>query len=321
MVDEGGVFLKIKNLVSEILQGKSRALARGITLLESSRIEDWLCVRELLSLLPENSSPTCRLGFSGPPGVGKSTFIESLGLQLTARGKKVAVLAVDPSSEKTGGSILGDKTRMEKLSQSQRAFIRPSPNRGHLGGVTGTLPGAILLCEAAGFQWILVESVGVGQSEVELSQMVDVFTFLASPGAGDELQGIKKGILEFVDFIVVNKADRDQALARISQQQYLAALKITRSGNVMVETCSALTGEGVDQILEYYFECFKNPDIGKRQLFPVRWFESLIHSEFRKRLKFDPRWTSLVERHREEVRCHKQSPVDAVDQLFEALGL
>ena len=310
----------MKNLVTEILKGENRALAQGITLLESSLTEDWLRTRELLSLLPESPPcSTCRLGFSGPPGVGKSTFIEKLGLQLIARGQKVAVLAVDPSSEKTGGSILGDKTRMEKLSQSQKAFIRPSPNRGHLGGVTSTLPGAILLCEAAGFQWVLVESVGVGQSEVELSQMVDVFTLLVPPGAGDELQGIKKGILEFVDFIVVNKMDRDQVLGRISRQQYLAALKMTGSKDVMVETCSALTGEGVDQVLKHYLECFKNPDIGKRQLFSVHWFESLIHSEFRKRLKSDPKWVDLVEKHRKAVCCHEKSPISAVDQLFEDL--
>ena len=257
----------MKDLMGDILKGESRALARGITLLESSRSEDWSKARELLSLLPENPSATCRLGFSGPPGVGKSTFIEKLGLQLTDRDQRVAVLAVDPSSEKTGGSILGDKTRMEKLSQNQKAFIRPSPSRGHLGGVTGTLPGAILLCEAAGFQWILIESVGVGQSEVELSQMVDVFTLLVPPGAGDELQGIKKGILEFVDIVVVNKTDRDQSLGLISQQQYLSTLRMTRSEDVVVEVCSALTGKGVDRLLEHYIKYFENPDEKKRQLF------------------------------------------------------
>ena len=306
----------MKDLMEEILKGESRALARGITLLESSRPEDWKKARELLSLLPENSSSTCRLGFSGPPGVGKSTFIEKLGLQLVNQGRKVAVLAVDPSSEKTGGSILGDKTRMEKLSQSQKAFIRPSPNRGHLGGVTGTLPGAVLLCEAAGFQWILVESVGVGQSEVELSQMVDIFTFLVPPGAGDELQGIKKGILEFVDFIVVNKMDRDESLSLVSKQQYLSSLRMTGAKDVMVETVSAITGEGVDRCLEYYLEYFKNPDEEKRRIFFVHWFESLIYSEFRKHLKSDPGWTSLVEEYRKSVHGCEKSPIDAVDQLF-----
>ena len=310
----------MKDLMTDILKGETGALARGITLLESSRIEDWRKARQLLSLLPKNSSPTYRLGFSGPPGVGKSTFIENLGLQLTEKNQKVAVLAVDPSSEKTGGSILGDKTRMEKLSQSRKAFIRPSPTRGHLGGVTGTLPGAVLLCEAAGFQWILVESVGVGQSEVELSQMVDLFTLLVSPGAGDELQGIKKGIFEFADCILINKTDRDQTLARVSQQQYLSIFKMTRSKDIMVETCSALTGEGMDRILEYYFDFFKNPDVKKRRLFFVHWFESLIHSEFQKRLKFNPTWIDLVGKHRKKVYDFEKSPLDAVDELFEQLG-
>ena len=309
----------MKDMMDDILKGESRALARGITLLESSRPEDWLQVKELLSLLPESSPSTCRLGFSGPPGVGKSTFIEKLGLELIGLGQKVAVLTVDPSSEKTGGSVLGDKTRMEKLSQSREAFIRSSPNRGHLGGVTSTLPGAILLCEAAGFQWILVESVGVGQSEVELSQMVDVFTLLVPPGAGDELQGIKKGILEFVDFIIVNKIDRDESLGLLSKQQYLSSLRMTGAKDIVVETVSAATGDGVGQCLEYYFEYLKNPDEKKRQLFFVHWFESLIRSEFQKRLKFNSQWASLVDKHRKIVYNFKKSPVDAVDHLFEDL--
>ena len=311
----------MKDLLDGIRKGESSALAQAITLMESSKPQDWPRIKELLSLLPK-APRSFRLGFSGPPGVGKSTFIEKLGLQLVARDKKVAVLAVDPSSQKTGGSILGDKTRMEKLSQSPRAFIRPSPNRGHLGGVTSSLPGIIVLCEAAGFHWILVESVGVGQSEVELARMVDIFTLLVPPGAGDELQGIKKGILEFVDLVLINKMDRDLALCNVSQRQYLASLRILKSKDVPVEICSALTGEGINRILKYYFDRFeKEKTFDKRQSFFIHWFESLIHSEFRKRLRQDSRWMKLVDQQKKQVGENKKSPVEAVDQLFKDLGL
>lgn len=297
------------------------ALARGITLLESSRDQDWPLVKELLTKIKSNKNKSKRLGFSGPPGVGKSTFIEKVGLEFISRGEKVAVLAIDPSSEMTGGSILGDKTRMEELSRSSHAFVRPSPNRGHLGGVTSSLPGVILLCEAAGFETLLIESVGVGQSEVELSKMVDLFTLVAQPGAGDELQGIKKGILEYVDLIVVNKADRDQKLVNLAQQQYLAALKILRSKTVPVESCSALTGLGVKEIVSLYEKEFSHFDYQKREEFFSQWFDSLILSEFKKRVSNSESIQEQIQTLKNKINSGQSSPVEAVDQFFESFSL
>lgn len=312
--------MKIQELARQIEQGHVTSLARAITLMESQKTEDWQLAKELLNTLKKTSATsTRRLGFSGPPGVGKSTFIEKLGLELVGRGDKVAVLAIDPSSEISGGSILGDKTRMEELSRHPMAFVRPSPTRGHLGGVTSRLPGVIQLCEAAGYQWILIESVGVGQSEVELSRMVDFFTMISQPGAGDELQGIKKGILEYVDLILVNKQDRDANLVNITRQQYLAALKILRGQNIEVLGCSALTGQGVAETLKVYDHFFKNYDFSKRHDVMLLWFESLMLSEFKKRLRSEAKIERVYKPLMQEVREGNLSPIEAVDHFFDKL--
>jgi len=313
--------LNVSELKNKILGGDTTALARAITLVESQRLEDWDAAKELLSQFTSVAKQSKRLGFSGPPGVGKSSFIEQLGTQIVKRGETVAVLAIDPSSGKTGGSILGDKTRMEQLSRDPRAFVRPSPSRGHLGGVTSSMPAVILLCEAAGYQWILIESVGVGQSEVELSQMVDVFTLLSQPGAGDELQAIKKGILEYVDIILVNKADRDPKLVTTTIQQHLSSLKILGASSVVVQPCSALTGAGVDKALELFDDFFQNYDYGKRSDFAKYWFQSLILSEFRKRVAFDPKLQILIREFEQQIVAGKLLPTEAVDALFRSLGL
>jgi LAO/AO transport system kinase len=219
-------------LLAAIRSGERRALARAITLVESTAAQDRARADELLALLrPQAASPVVRVGISGPPGAGKSTFIEAFGLHLLAQGRKPAVLAVDPSSPVSGGSILGDKTRMELLARDARAFIRPSPSGGNLGGVARRTREASLLCEAAGFDTILIETVGVGQSETAVAQIVDLFMLLLPPAGGDELQGIKKGIVELADLVAINKSDGDlEAAAGRTASDYAAALHMLRPG-------------------------------------------------------------------------------------------
>ena len=240
--------------VSKLLAGDRRTLGKAITLIESSRDEDKLASQELLKKVLPHSGKSFRLGITGVPGVGKSTFIESFGQFLISQGKKVAVLAIDPSSPLSGGSILGDKTRMEKLSQDENAFIRPSPSQCFLGGVAQKTRETILLCEAAGYDFIIIETVGVGQSEFEVSDMVDFFMILMLPNAGDELQGIKKGILELADAIIINKADGEALnLAKQSLAQYNSALELFRHNpnwKTKTEMCSALHNQNISKIYD-----------------------------------------------------------------------
>jgi LAO/AO transport system kinase len=240
--------------VNKLLSGDRRTLGKAITLIESSRDEDKIASQELLKKILPHTGKSFRLGITGVPGVGKSTFIESFGQHLIKRNHKVAVLAIDPSSPISGGSILGDKTRMERLSQEENAFIRPSPSQGFLGGVAQKTRETILLCEAAGYDFIIIETVGVGQSEFEVSDMVDFFMILMLPNAGDELQGIKKGILELADAIIINKADGDAVnLAKQSLAQYNSALELFRHNpnwKTRTETCSALNNQNIDSIYE-----------------------------------------------------------------------
>ncbi|WP_207483826.1 methylmalonyl Co-A mutase-associated GTPase MeaB [Arenibaculum pallidiluteum] len=242
-------------LASRLRAGDRRALARAITLVESARHDHRPAAEALLAELLPHAGNSVRLGISGVPGVGKSTFIEAFGLHLIGRGHRVAVLAVDPSSQRTGGSILGDKTRMENLSRHEAAFIRPSPSGGTLGGVARRTREAMLVCEAAGFDAVLVETVGVGQSETAVADMVDLFMLLLLPGGGDELQGIKKGIVELADLIVVNKADGAlESAARHAVAEYRHALALLRppvSGwRVPVMSCSATEGRGIAEVWE-----------------------------------------------------------------------
>ena len=221
--------MDIAPLAERILAQDRRSLARAITLIESTRADHRQDATALLELLAVHKRQALRIGLSGTPGVGKSTFIESFGLMLTGQGLRVAVLAVDPSSSRTGGSILGDKTRMERLSRDPSAFIRPSPSQTHLGGVARRSREAVALCEAAGFDVVLIETVGVGQSETVVGEISDLFVLLLAPAGGDELQGVKRGIMEMADLIIVNKADGDlKPIAMRTCADYSGALRLMR---------------------------------------------------------------------------------------------
>ena len=246
---------EIETLGEAVLAGDRRALARAITLVESGRTDHRADADRLLEYVARAGRQALRIGLSGTPGVGKSTFIEAFGTSLTGQGKRVAVLAVDPSSARSGGSILGDKTRMERLARDPLAFIRPSPSQTELGGVARRTRDAVALCEAAGFDVVLIETVGVGQSETIVSAMSDIFLLLIAPGGGDELQGVKRGIMEIADIIVVNKADGDlKPVATRTAADYAGALRLLRKREgdpedfPKVLTVSSLDGVGLDQV-------------------------------------------------------------------------
>lgn len=241
-------------LAAAVVAGDRRALARAITLVESGRADHRAAALKLVGAVAGAGRQALRIGLSGTPGVGKSTFVESFGLMLTGQGLRVAVLAVDPSSARTGGSILGDKTRMERLSRDPRAFIRPSPSRSHLGGVARRTREAIALCEGAGFDVVLVETVGVGQSETLVAEMTDLFVLLLAPAGGDELQGVKRGIMEMADLILVNKADGElKAAATRTCADYAGALRLLRrrpqdpDGFPKARMLSALEATGLEE--------------------------------------------------------------------------
>jgi LAO/AO transport system kinase len=243
----------IGKLVAGVRGGDRRALARAITLVESTRADHAEQAAEVLAAVLPDTGEAVRVGISGPPGVGKSTFIEALGAHLTDSGTKLAVLAVDPSSARSGGSILGDKTRMERLTRDPKAFVRPSPSGTTVGGVARRTREALLLCEAAGYGVVLVETVGVGQSDTAVAEMVDTFALLVSPGGGDELQGIKRGVMELADLVVVTKADGDlAAAARQAEADHRHALHLLRprfeDWRPPVLTCSARAGTGIDEV-------------------------------------------------------------------------
>ena len=247
----------IAQLAEQIVAGDRRALARAITLVESGRADHRQAATELVERLKSTGREAIRIGLSGTPGVGKSTFIESFGMMLTGQGLRVAVLAVDPSSTRSGGSILGDKTRMEQLSRDPKAFIRPSPSQSHLGGVARRTREAVALCEAAGFDVVLIETVGVGQSETVVAEMSDLFILLLAPAGGDELQGVKRGIMEMADIILVNKADGDlKPAATRTCSDYAGALRLLRKrpqdpdGFPKAMMVSALAEEGLQSAWE-----------------------------------------------------------------------
>lgn len=271
---------------ADILAGNRRALAKAITLLESHRAEHIEQGQQVLAELLPHTGNSIRIGISGIPGVGKSTFIEAFGLYLIEQGKRVAVLAVDPSSPVAGGSILGDKTRMEYLARHENAFIRPSPTSGSLGGVAQKTRESILLVEAAGYDVVLVETVGVGQSEYEVAGMVDFFTVLMLPNAGDELQGIKKGILELADALLVNKSDGESVqLAQMTQRHYENAFHLLRQNSFWtprVMPVSALENTNIDavwgMVIDYVSQAkAQNSFTSKRSKQNRNWLDKLVH--------------------------------------------
>ncbi|SEI62660.1 LAO/AO transport system kinase [Deinococcus reticulitermitis] len=268
-------------LAAPLLAGERRALAKAITLAESSRPEHERSAQELLAQVMPRAGGSVRVGLTGVPGVGKSTFIEALGLFLADQGKRVAVLAVDPSSARTGGSIMGDKTRMPRLTVHPRAFIRPSPSGGTLGGVARRTRETLTLCEAAGYDVLLVETVGVGQSETQVAAMTDLFVLLTLPNAGDELQGIKRGIMELADLCVVNKADTaPQAAVRAQTELRVALTLLTPHGAAWRPAAlraSALTGEGIPEVWAKVEDYTRTVDLAaKRRAQNAVWFDELL---------------------------------------------
>jgi LAO/AO transport system kinase len=317
-------------MARDLRSGQRVALSRAITLIESKRADHRSTAAALTQELLKDTGKAVRVGITGAPGVGKSTMIEALGSMLTAQDHKVAVLAVDPSSRRTGGSILADKTRMAKLANDERAFIRPSPASGTLGGVAARTRETMLLCEAAGYDVILVETVGVGQSEVAVADMTDFFLVLALPGAGDELQALKKGVVELADMIAVNKADGDNvARAKLAAAEYSAALHIlaARSPNWSppVITCSALSGDGVPQlwahILDHRAKLTASGELkARRGEQQVKWMWTMLEERLFEPLRSDRALKAAMPRIEADVAAGRLAPATAVAQVAAMLA-
>jgi LAO/AO transport system kinase len=314
--------------LQELLSGKRRALAKAITIVESTLDTHREQAQVILEEVLPHSGKSIRIGITGVPGVGKSTFIEAFGLYLIEQGKRVAVLAVDPSSPIAGGSILGDKTRMEELSRREEAFIRPTPAAGALGGVAQKTRETMLLCEAAGYDVILVETVGVGQSEYQVAGMVDFFMVLMLPGGGDELQGIKKGIMELADALVINKADGDsETLATMTQRQYSSAISLLRHNSFWtprVLTCSALTTTNIDAIWsmlnEYHSESLeRDAFVTKRASQNLDWMRQLLKEMLLMKLSQNTQVKSLLPALEQAVKSQEITPFAAVRQIMDQL--
>jgi LAO/AO transport system kinase len=318
-------------LAAGVESGDRRALARAITLVESTRHDHRRDAVALLDALFPRTGKALRVGISGAPGVGKSTFIEALGLHLVRAGHRVAVLAVDPSSARSGGSILGDKTRMEELAREPDAFIRPSPSGGTLGGVARRTREVMLVCEASGFDVVLVETVGVGQSETEVDDMVDVFVLLVSPGGGDELQGIKRGVTELADVVAVTKADGELAgHAQQAAADYRHALHLLRSRHkgwtVPVLLASALKGDGVEATWDAVTSCRSNLEASgelaaMRGDQAVRWMWAEVTASLVERLDGDASVAARREALQHQVQTGQLSPSAAANELVQLFAL
>jgi LAO/AO transport system kinase len=320
----------VARLARGIRAGDRAALSRAITLIESKRADHRRGAAALMQALVGATGKAVRVGVTGAPGVGKSTTIDTLGTMLTKQGRKVAVLAVDPSSRRTGGSILADKTRMARLANDANAFIRPSPASGTLGGVAARTRETMLLCEAAGYDVVLVETIGVGQSEIAVADMTDFFFLLMLPGAGDELQGLKKGVVELADMIAVNKADGDNvARAKVAAAEYRAALHILtpRSANWSppVVTYSALTGEGVAALWAHVLDhCEKLTAAGelasRRAEQQVKWMWAMLEERLFAPLRSDRAIKAALASIEAEVAAGTLAPAAAVDKIVGMLG-
>jgi len=324
--------MQTDDLAARVLAGDRRALARAITLVESGRSDHRAAAGQLLDTCAKAGRQALRIGLSGTPGVGKSSFIEAFGMLLTGQGLRVAVLAVDPSSARSGGSILGDKTRMERLSRDPLAFIRPSPSQAELGGVARRTREAVALCEAAGFDVVLIETVGVGQSETLVAGMTDIFVLLLAPAGGDELQGVKRGIMEMADLILVNKADgalKDTAIRTCAD--YAGALRLLRKrpqdpeGFPKALTVSAAAGEGVDRAwAEIRGLADWRRDSGhfaaRRGEQAREWFEAEVRQGLLSRLAADPAIRSEMARLGEAVAEGRAAPARAAAEVLAALA-
>jgi LAO/AO transport system kinase len=321
----------VERLARDIRAGDRTVLSRAITLIESKRADHRRTAADLMQVLLRSTGEAVRVGITGSPGVGKSTLIEGLGRMLTRQGQKLAVLAVDPSSRRTGGSILADKTRMAQLANDANAFIRPSPASGTLGGVAAKTRETMLLCEAAGYGVILVETVGVGQSEVAVADMTDFFLVLALPGAGDELQALKKGVVELADMIAVNKADGDNVpRAKLAAAEYSAALHIlsprSKNWSPPVITCSALSGDGIEalwrHVLDHRERLTASGELaaqrGEQQ---VKWMWTMLEERLFAPLRSDRALKAALPRIETEVAAGRLAPASAVEEIAAMLKL
>ena len=321
----------ISDLARGIGAGERAVIARAITLIESRRNDHQKAALRLVQELLPSTGKAIRVGITGAPGVGKSTTIDALGTFLTGKDHKVAVLAVDPSSGRSGGSILADKTRMPRLSGDANAFVRPSPSSGTLGGVAAKTRESMLICEAAGFDVVLVETIGTGQSETMVADMTDFFLVLMLPGAGDELQGLKKGVIEIADMLAINKADGDNInRAKAAAAEYRGALQILnpRSPNwsTPVVTYSALTGAGIaelwDTVLEHRERMIKAGELeARRREQQVKWMWAMLEERVFARLKSDPILKAKLPRIEAAVAAGRMSAALAVEEIAVALGV
>jgi LAO/AO transport system kinase len=320
--------IKIQDIADGVREGNVRSLAKAITLIESRNLDHSLAATTLLDELLPDTGKSIRIGISGVPGAGKSTFIEAFGMHLIERGHKVAVLAVDPSSQLSGGSILGDKTRMEDLAREANAFIRPSPAGETLGGVARKTRETMLVCEAAGYDVIIVETVGVGQSEITVASMIDFFLLLQLPNAGDELQGIKRGVMEIADAILINKAEGDnRPRAELARQQYVNALHMLKpkslNWQVPALLCSALHGEGIAEVwlaIEQFRGAMQQSGEleEKRRLQASDWMWTLLMDDIKEMFLRDRNVEALLGQVQDAVANGTTTPSAAARRLLEA---
>jgi LAO/AO transport system kinase len=323
--------LDLANLARGVRAGERGVIARAITLIESRRADHQKAARRLVQDLLPATGQAVRVGITGAPGVGKSTTIDGLGTFLTGKGHKVAVLAVDPSSARSGGSILADKTRMARLGSDPNAFVRPSPSSGTLGGVAAKTRESMLICEAAGYDIVLVETIGTGQSETMVADMTDFFLVLMLPGAGDEMQGLKKGVVEIADMIAINKADGDNVKrAMAAAAEYRAALHIltprSPSWSPPVVAYSALSGDGVaalwSTVLDHRERMTAAGELAaRRREQQVKWMWAMLEDRVFARLKSDPAIRAKLPRIEAAVAEGRMSPAVAVDEIAAALGV
>ncbi len=320
--------LSLSQYLDGILAGDRVVLSRAITLCESLHSDDKRLARELLHACLPHAGNSIRVGITGAPGVGKSTFIDALGMTILESGEPVAVLAIDPSSSRTRGSILGDKTRMARLSQEKRAYVRPSPSAGSLGGVAMKTKETMILCEAAGFRWLVVETVGVGQSEVEVRDLVDVFLLLMLPNAGDDLQGIKMGIMEMADLLVVNKAEgANEVAANRAKALYSQALRMfplpDNGIRPPVLTCSALTGLRIGEVMDTLLATSKACQSSgawqrRRSAQEIHWFDRTLEAEWKARFFREPVVQAAYQVAKAELQAGRTLPLDAAWRVMEA---